>query len=847
MPYFGGTSLARVLETLWRVERTPHSGRSLVRSLRDASTAGDGPLTWRSSFGSGSFPAPPPVGAPAAGPAGAAAPAGGGASPLKLLSRGSFVEAAAWIIARLAEGLHHAHQRGVLHRDIKPSNILLTAEGQPMLLDFNLAQTAADTAQAALGGTVAYMAPEHLQALAAPDANPAGSVDHRADIYSLGLVFFEMLTGHGPFTQAGSKSAFPSALQAMADQRGRSVPSARRYRPDIPWSLESVLRKCLAPRPEDRYQDAEQLAEDLRRFLEHRPLKYASELSRREVLAKWLRRNPRLTAAGPVAAFAAAVVIALGSVLAVVHDHWQDAQAEQRLRQFDERAAAALCLLNTQLVRAGPGTRLTLQEHVRRGAREGEAALAVYGVLTNPHWQDDPLWKRLDADQRRRAAGDVRELLLELAYARYHLARQEFQVVPPVVLDDALALLAHAEALPGLEPCAALFDQRAAYLDELARHHGRDTAAAAEAARRQAAATPLTTARDHYLLALAKVGRHRLPEAVALLRRALQLDPRHYWARFRLGLCYQELGQFDLAASTFAECVALWPEFAWAYLNRGIALHHLHRYAEAIEDYDQALRWDPGLAPAYLNRGLAYQRQSDSQSGPNRDRALRQALADLERAEALGLSDAALPACRGSLLEALGRPAEADEAFARAVRLAPDDVSLRLMRGFAVSRRAPQQALADFEEVLRRQPESLEALYGKGAVLTDPLGRVEEAWACFEEALRIHPDFVPALRGRAILAARQGEFLRAGADVRRCLELEPTGINYYTAACVFALWSRVDPAAGPVAVRHLDAALHRGYGADRFVSDDDLAPLWRQPGYWELFHRWGSAGEGPAE
>src|SRR5207248_10517210 len=90
-------------------------------------------------------------------------------TPLEKLSRLSYVRAAAWIVAFLAEALQHAHGRGILHREVKPSNILMGADGQPMLLDFNLSQrlnSGRAQAAAALGGTVAYMAPEHLRALA---------------------------------------------------------------------------------------------------------------------------------------------------------------------------------------------------------------------------------------------------------------------------------------------------------------------------------------------------------------------------------------------------------------------------------------------------------------------------------------------------------------------------------------------------------------------------------------------------------------------------------------------------------------------------------------------------------
>src|SRR5262249_46797379 len=138
--------------------------------------------------------------------------------PLSVLGRLNYMQAAAWLTAQLAEGLQHAHQRGVLHRDIKPSNILVGADGQPMLLDFNLAHNMHNPraqASATLGGTVAYMAPEHLRALAARDPALVRQVDQRSDLYALGMVLYEMLTGHSPFDQSASYAPLPVIIEAM--------------------------------------------------------------------------------------------------------------------------------------------------------------------------------------------------------------------------------------------------------------------------------------------------------------------------------------------------------------------------------------------------------------------------------------------------------------------------------------------------------------------------------------------------------------------------------------------------------------------------------------------------------
>ncbi len=843
MPYFGGASLAQILDAGGRQQRHERKGASLVQSLqslcRSLGMRGGG------SKGTRELGLPDDVYPPFSLPAPDTTihfPAGtcpeGNESPLQLLNRLSFIEAAAWIIARLAEALQHAHQRGILHRDIKPSNILLTREGQPMLLDFNLAQPTADAEEAAtsvLGGTVAYMAPEHLRALASKDPVLARQVDHRADLYSLGMVFFEMLAGQSPFAQSGSYSAFPALINAMALERAHAAPSIRRLRNDIPWSLESIVRKCLAPAPAQRYQHAEHLAEDLRRSLTHRPLRHAPELSFRERLQKWMRRHPRLTSTGAVGTMAVALLLALGFTLFFVHAQLVSAEVAQKQRQFELGLASAHCLINTQTARLDRDASLTLSEHSEQGVRGCEETLAIYGVLTEPAWQRNPAWQGLAPENRQRLAGDVREMLLVLADARVHLARQTYRQVPPSVLQEALAVLRKAEEIPDLDPCAALYEQRAAYLDDLARHYGQALAAEVEEARAQARGLPATTARDHYLLALTFISRNRLDQAVSELKRATRLDPKHYWAWFRLGLCYTELKEYKDAAGAYDACTALWPEFAWAYLNRGGAYAHLGRVREALEDYDLALRYNPSLAFGYLNRGLAQQQQGQHA----------QALQDFDQALALGAEDAALHAGRGASLEALGRHAEADQAFQSAFRCQPADVSLWLMRGFALARRLPDQSCADFERALDLEPECVEAWYGQGMVLADPLGDTHKAMLCFEQALQVQPAFVPALRGRSILAARCGQFALACADVENCLKLEPSGINYYNAACVYALRARDEPAAGEVAIRYLREAFRLGYGRDRHEADVDLEPVRTHPAYQQLAEEWSSPAAKP--
>ncbi len=315
MPYFGGASLSRVLREIWAESKLPVHGRQLVDALERVQS----PTTAKAE-GQAAIPSPGPAPLVAR---------NSPPTPLALLRGESYIRAVAWVVARLAEGLQHAHQRGVLHRDIKPANILIGADGQPMLLDFNLSQDQNDeSAKAILGGTVAYMAPEHLRAMSRRTSSLINQVDQRSDIYSLGMVLYETLTGKKPFEQSASYSVVPLQLEAMAVERSLGGISARSGRLDVPWSLESILRKCLAPMPADRYQQAEDLAEDLRCFLEDRPLRYAPELSRAERIAKWTRRHPRLTYAGAVTVIAGLLLMTTGAALVAVKERLKETHTD---------------------------------------------------------------------------------------------------------------------------------------------------------------------------------------------------------------------------------------------------------------------------------------------------------------------------------------------------------------------------------------------------------------------------------------------------------------------------------------------------------------------------------------
>jgi tRNA A-37 threonylcarbamoyl transferase component Bud32 len=209
---------------------------------------------------------------------------------------------AAELTAAVADALQYAHDQGVIHRDVKPSNIMLDSDGQPHLMDFGLAKRDAGDVTMTLDGQVlgtpAYMSPEQA-------AGEGHKVDGRSDVYSLGVILYEMLTGALPFR--GSTRALLYQVQHDDPPPPRSVEKL------IPRDLETICLKCLRKEPAQRYATARDLADDLRRFLAGEPI-HARPVGRLRKAARWVRRRREVVWMFAGAAGAVVLISVLGIV-----------------------------------------------------------------------------------------------------------------------------------------------------------------------------------------------------------------------------------------------------------------------------------------------------------------------------------------------------------------------------------------------------------------------------------------------------------------------------------------------------------------------------------------------------
>ncbi len=583
MPFLGGTSLDKILEDLAGVPPQQRRGIDLLQALERVQPASerdsrlDGPVR-------------------------------------KFLEQASYEQAICWIVACLADALQYAHARGLVHMDVKPSNILITADGQPMLLDFHLArgpiQAGAPFGEH-LGGTRGWMSPEQERTLVAFSNGQDNSeaVDFRSDVYSLGLVLRAALTG-----QSHEKH---DVMSRGSETHALSV------------GLGDVIRKSLAATPSARYSDAGALSEDLRRHLSHLPLRGVLNRSSLERWRKWRSRSPQALGQGVAWMIAlVASLISLGSLAFAYQQRvrdlgraYQDGRLYCQKRQY---AQAIRCLeygveksrstpwvsdlansLRQQLRLAFRGQKaaelheLMEQVRFRRGVRRLPLSAAtsleaqcqvIWGerhVFTRnlPRSADQELEERLRIDFLELVVLWT-DLRLDLEHSGNQAEQRQF----------AASVIDEAEGLFG--PNQTLTRLRREHLELKTPEPGLGERLDAR-----------PTAWDQSMLGWFYLREKDFSKASEQFQAVLKTDPLHFWSNYYEGMCKLQQGKPAQALSRFHVCLGLNPQSPDCHFQHGLAAQALKLEDQASLDYSRALELDPDFMAARLGRAaLCYRR-----------------------------------------------------------------------------------------------------------------------------------------------------------------------------------------------------------------------------------------------
>jgi serine/threonine protein kinase/tetratricopeptide (TPR) repeat protein len=769
MPYFGATTLEVVVRELRQLPVPPSSGHWLFELLERRAE-------------------------------------GDSAKRAVQLFSGSYVTAVLGLAARLADGLAYAHERGVLHQDLKPANVLLGDDGQPMLLDFNLAHDSAIRASAGpdhVGGTLAYMAPEHLEAF----RDGRTQADPRSDIYALGLILDELLTGQPTFSVAGGHTD----VQEMIAARQAGPPDVRRRNKEATAAVASILKRCLAPVPSQRYQSARQLGEDIERHLADRPLRWAPEPSWRERARKWARRHPRLSSGYLVAALAAVLLVGVGA--AYVGRTYQLARAEA----VNTRHESSENLQHVRFLLGGPAPDAP---DLAAGIEVAERILGRYRVLEDPNWTSAPAVAALTEEERTQLRGDLRELLLFLGRG----VRLQVLTTAPGEWEERLRYAVRLNELaescgPAEQGMRPILLQRSLLLNLSGRPDE------ARELMHQAAALPASTARDLYLAGVEKMAGGDYRGAASVLQQARRANPQDAFVCYALGLCHAELGEFPKAAAALEASIALWPNFHGSHYQRGRVHNERKEHQEAVAEFGEALRLRPDFNNARIDRALARLALKDFQGADS----------DLTAALASGTAPTRVYFIRAHVRRLAGdeKGAAADRALG--LKCEPTDDQSWVARGLArLANHQPNEALSDFDQALALNPRCLAALEDRAAVLADLPGRTAEAVQALDRAIELYPEHAQARAGRGVLLARLGKYEEALRDAREAERLDAEPANLYRVAGIYALASREKGVYRREAFRLLAAALRAGYGFEYLNGDPELASLRALPEFKRL-------------
>jgi serine/threonine-protein kinase len=591
------------------------------------------------------------------------------------------------LVATLADAIHAAHQNGIVHRDLKPGNILLTADGTPKVTDFGLARRLQGEGGLTLSGvpmgTPSYMAPEQAR-------GNKGAVGPATDVYALGAILYELLTGRPPFR---AESATATLQQVVADE---PVPPAR-LNPRVPRDLQTICLKCLYKESHKRYGSAQALAEDLRRFERGEPIK-ARPVGSLERAVRWVRRRPALAGA-----LASGVLLASALVVTVLWWYGQrtgleaaavayaeaDLSESERLRDRGEFKASAEVLrrakdrlrefvppeLRDRLSNAFDNLELvTRLDAIRLERALGKPPTDLLGVLVLPVTElakdgdglrsETPSGRQYEEAFRGAGLGGPGDDPPEAA-ARVQASPVRGALV--AALDDWPACASDRDQQAWVLAVVKLADPDPSWRDRV-----RDPATwdNPEALRDLAARAPVAEQSPQLLAVLGARLRARKLDAVPLLARVVSAYPADFWVNIEMGNALYDQSKVVEAVGYYRTALALRPQTAFLRYALGGLYLSLHRWDDSIAEYEQAVRMDPDNAWCHnrLGYALGWKAYYLREKGGHND----QAIAQFREAIRLDAKVDWFHHCLAVALEYKGCLDDAVDEFREAVRLNPE-------------------------------------------------------------------------------------------------------------------------------------------------------------------------------
>jgi tetratricopeptide (TPR) repeat protein len=672
------------------------------------------------------------------------------------------------VVRQVALGLAAAHARRLVHRDVKPSNILLEAgSGRAKLTDFGLARAtelgSVASQSGAVVGTPAYMSPEQVTA--------PGEVDGRSDVYGLGVVLYEALTGERPFR---------GLPHLVLDQVVHDEPRAPRNLNDaVPRDLETIVLKAMAKEPERRYASAEALAEDLRCFLTDRPIQ-ARRSSLWEHFWRWHRRNR--VVGNLLFSLAALVLLIAGGVGWVIRDRAarEAALAEEVNRGLDEaarridegkwpEAGAAVQRTEELLVAAGrrefPPRLLQLQEDVTMARR-------LEDIYSQPEKHEFHTGQEQDAKYARAFQEygiDLAVLTVEEAAERIWARSIRLELARGLDVWSAMRRRADNRGSPDWKQLLKVAmvadpDPWRNQLREALARDDRETLKGLAAAADVRHLPPATLA----LLGRTLADYLEAPEqAVALLRRAQRQYPGDLWINDALGwYCWGALRppQHDESARFYTAARAGRPDSPYLTYSIARALRERGSHAEAIAEYSRAIELNPDYLWAWCARGRAYGELGQWDK----------ALADQSKAIALDPKYATAWNERAHAYGELGQWDKALADLSKAIEVAPKFAIAWNNRGYAYGKLGVwEKALADHSKAIELDPKFTFAWHNRGHAYRE-LGQWDKELADFSRAIELDPRNANAWHSRGYTYGKLGQWDKALADFSRSVELTPT-------------------------------------------------------------------------